>query len=110
MPGQNRREKPRFDARMFAELFQLPLKESKGRAIVVDISLTGIAVDTEADLDVGNEMDCHIEVPIRIKAKVVRRITSGQIKRYGLRFIGQSFLDKIIMRKLLKGSRTTKKI
>lgn len=107
--GNDRRRQERLDAQLFVEL-ESTHDGSRGRGVVVDVSLSGLALDTEVELVPNEVMGCHIEIPIYLKAKVVRMIMSGQMKRYGLEFIGQSFLDKFILKKLLKGSRRTKKI
>ena len=108
--GRERRKKERLHAKLFLEFFSIPLRENLGRGVVVDVSLSGMAIDTEVDLNINDELDCHIEFPLNVRAKVVRRITSGQIKRYGLRMLDQNFIDKLILKKVLKGSRSTRKI
>lgn len=108
--AKERRKQERLETNLFAELESLPLKENLGRAVVIDVSMSGFAVETEADLTPNNELGCHIEVPIYIRAKVVRSISQGQMKKYGLMFVGQSFLDKLVLKKMLKGRRQTKKI
>jgi hypothetical protein len=107
---KERRKQERFDAQLFVELDLAASKERIGRGVVVDVSLSGLAVDTEIDLKQGMEVGCHIEVPIYLKAKVMRTIVEGQLKRYGLKFTDQSILDKFILKKMLRGSRRTKKI
>lgn len=108
--GSERRKKERYDAQLFLELTNPVHQTSLGRGVVIDVSLTGMAVDSEADLDSDQEVDCHIEVPVKVRAKVVHRLIKGQIKRYGLRFVGQGFLDKIVLKRMLKGPRKTTKI
>lgn len=107
--GKERRRQERLDAHLFVE-FENKSEESRGRGVVVDVSLSGFAVDTEADLQENEVLGCHIEIPIFVKAKVIRTLVEGQMKRYGLRFEGQSFLDKIVLKKLLRGKRRTKKV
>jgi hypothetical protein len=110
MKTPERRRQARFEAKVFAELESLPQNNNLGRGVVLDVSIGGFAVETEADLSIGSDVGCYIEVPVYVRAKVVRSIVGGQIKKYGLRFAGQSFLDKMILRKILKGPRQTRKI
>ena len=95
---------------MFIDFENEVYKEDIGRGVVVDVSVSGFAVDTETEMDVGKDYLCHIEIPLNVRARVMRRITEGQMKRYGLKFIGQSFFEKWLLRKAIKGKRQTKKV
>ncbi|OVE76115.1 hypothetical protein BVX98_06450 [bacterium F11] len=108
--GRERRKTDRLESKFFLEIFKLPSKEKKGRGVVVDVSLTGMAIETEADLKPGDTLECHIEAPVRIKTKVVRHLIPGQVKTYGLKMVNLSLLDKLVIKKILKGSRLTRKI
>ena len=107
---KERRSTERLTSRLFVELESSTLNSSNGRGVVVDVSLSGLAIETEADLTPGEMINCHVEIPFQVKARVVGRLIPGQIKRYGLKFVGQSMIDKMLLKKLLKGSRQTKKI
>lgn len=108
--SNEKRRTPRLDAHLFAELAFLPSREPLGRAIVSDVSVSGVAVDTEAEFEVGDKVECRMEIPIVIQAKVVRVVPHGQVKRYGLMFVNQSFFDKIVLKKILKGPRKTRRV
>ena len=105
-----KRKAARLESQLFLEISDPKMSESLGRGVVVDFSLSGCAIDTEADLNIGADINCHIEIPIEISAKVVRRVLEGQIKRYGLKFLNQGFFDKMFLKKVMKGSRKTKKV
>jgi len=107
---ENKRKKARFDTNLFVEISSTTLREVLGRGVVTDVSLSGLAVDTEVVMDLERVFDLHIEVPLNIRARVVRILAPGGMKRYGLKFVGQGFLDRLLLRKLLKGSRATKKV
>ena len=109
MSNERRRQK-RFNANLFADLETLESGAGLGRGVVVDVSLSGLAVETETDLPEGTEVGCYVEVPFFLKARVMRRIADGQMKRYGLRFVGQGIVDKLLLRKLLKGKRRSRKV
>jgi hypothetical protein len=107
--GQERRRMTRLESNFFVE-FETSMQEVAGRGVVVDVSIAGLAVDTEAELNIGDVLLCHAEIPFTVKAKVVRQVKPGQMKRYGLQFVGQSFIEKLLLRKLLKGERKTRKV
>ena len=107
--GRERRRAERLDANLFAEI-ETQSGDRLGRAVVIDVSLSGIAVETEADLPIDGHVVCHIEIPIDLKALVVRSIGNSQVRRYGLRFQDQGFWDKLLFRRLLRGTRKTRKI
>jgi hypothetical protein len=108
--GAERRRTERMDSNLFVDFESLPLKEAIGRGVVVDVSLSGFGVETELDLGHETEYQCHIEIPLILRARVMRSEVKGQLKRYGLKFVGQGFIDKLIIKKLLKGRRSTRKV
>ncbi len=107
--ASDKRRQERFNANLFAELSSAS-GASYGRGVVVDVSLSGLAVETEGDLTLGEELECHIEMPLQFRVKVMRAVTEGQVKRYGLRFCDQSFFDKLLLKKILKGRRQSRKV
>jgi len=108
--GKNKRKFERHHSNLFIDLFSRSLLSKIGRGVMVDISLAGLAIETEADLKIGEEYECRIEFPISIRAKVVRVVQEGQIKQYGLRTIGQTLIDRFILRRLLKGRKITGRV
>jgi hypothetical protein len=109
MTDNNKRKQERFSANLFAELSSAS-GVAYGRAVVIDVSLSGVGVESEIDLTMGEELECHIEMPLQFRAKVVRRVMNGQVKHYGLLFTDQSFFDKLILKKILKGKRQSRKV
>jgi hypothetical protein len=107
--GKERRRAERLDANLFAEI-ETVSGTRLGRAVVTDVSLSGLAVESEADLPINGDVVCYIEVPVQLKARVVRSIGNTMVRRYGLHFEHQSFFDKLFFRRLLKGTRRTRKI
>jgi hypothetical protein len=109
-PTRNRRRRERLLANLFADLLEVPSQERLGRGVVVDVSLSGIGIETEADLPAGTNVDCLIEIPLKLRARVVRTIAGGQIKRYGLQLVGLNLWDKLVLKQVLKGSRKTSRL
>ncbi len=77
---------------------------------MVDVSLGGVALESESEFSPGDLVECMIEVPLVFQAKVVRFEMKGQIRRYGLKFVSQSIFDKLLLKKVLKGPRRTRKV
>ncbi len=110
MNGRERRRHERLGANLFIQ-FEHPLLDEKfGRGVIVDVSKSGFAVDTETDLSIDTEYTCHMEIPLTVKAKVVRQVIPGQMKRYGFKITNLGFWDKMVLRKSLKGHLKTRKI
>jgi len=108
---KERRRTERLASQLFITIIPRNVSdEFRGRGVVVDVSHLGLAVETEAELDMGEVYDCQVELPYPIQARVVRGYKTGVVKRYGLEIIGQGFMDKLVLKKLLKGRRRTKKI
>ncbi len=108
--GRERRRVARVDANLFAEV-ELASGEIIGRGVVTDVSLGGIALETEADIPVNSQVVCFIEIPLQLKATVVRRaISSDAVRQYGLKFDSPSIIEKFVIRRVLKGSRRTRKV
>jgi len=107
--GKERRRAERLDANLFAEI-ETSSGTRLGRAVVVDVSLTGLAVESEVELPIDGKVFCHIEIPVTIKATVVRSVGNTMVRRYGLRIEDQGFLDKFVLRRLLRGPRRSRKV
>jgi hypothetical protein len=110
MNGRERRRAERYGSNLFIQFENPVIDEIIGRGVVVDVSKSGFAVDTETDLMLDKEYKCHLELPLTVTAKVVRQVTPGQMKRYGFRIVGLGFWDKLLLRKSLKGYLSTKKV
>ena len=108
--SKERRRAQRLDANLFAEL-ETADGRGLGRGVVVDVSLTGLAVQTEADLSPNDAVICHVEIPLDLVADVVRVASrSAAVRTYGLRFKKTSLLEKFLIRRLLRGSLKTRKV
>jgi hypothetical protein len=109
--SKDRRKAPRFESRLFVN-FQGPNDggQSNGRGVMVDVSRLGFAIDTESELEPGVVYDCHVEMPFALRAKVVRLYSRGLLRRYGMEIVSPSIIDRLLLRKLLKGNRFSKKV
>ncbi|MBV9079885.1 MAG: PilZ domain-containing protein [Elusimicrobia bacterium] len=107
--ANERRRAQRLKANLFADL-ETADGTRLGRAVVTDVSVSGVAVESEAELPINSEIVCYVEVPIMFKAKVVRFIPNTTVRTFGLRIVGQSFWDRLVFRRVLKGPRSTRKV
>src|SRR5262252_8519916 len=107
--ASDRRRAQRMKANLFAEIESAD-GTRLGRAVVTDVSVSGVAVESEAELPINSEVVCYVEVPIMFKAKVVRSIPTSAVRTFGLRIVDQSFWDRLVFRRVLKGPRSTRKV
>ena len=105
-----RRRAERVAANLFVTMTTGVHKEKIGRGVVVDVSRGGFAVETEADIGLEQIVDCHIEVPLRFRAQVVRRTRPGQLIRYGLKLTEMGFMNRILFKRFLKDALQTRKV
>lgn len=103
--GQERRRAPRLDSNLFSNIRIPGQNELLGRGVVVDVSVSGFGLETELDLEINQSYEVDVEVPITFRAKVVRSLTPGQMKRYGIKMEGLGFFDKLLLKRLLKNKR-----
>jgi len=108
--AKERRRAERLDANLFAEI-DSPDGRVMGRAVVTDVSISGIGIETEGELPLNADVICHIEVPLNLRAFVVREKNStAAVHKYGLKFSGLTFVEKFLVRRILNGTRKTRKI
>ncbi|MFN0118712.1 MAG: PilZ domain-containing protein [Elusimicrobiota bacterium] len=106
---REKRKSIRKDSKLFVEISS-EFGEHIGRGVVQDVSLGGLGIFSEVDLENGREVICQVEIPLKIKGKVVTRLSQGQMKRYGLIIKDQGFLEKLFFRMLLKGPLHSRKV
>lgn len=107
---KERRRSERLTSNLFVDLESAQTDIVRGRGVVVDVSMNGFAVQTEAPLEINETVNCYVEVPVIFKAQVVRQVSAGQMKVYGLKIRGMGLLDKFLLKKVLQGPRKTKKV
>jgi hypothetical protein len=107
--GKERRRAKRVESNLFALVRNLGEEDASGRAVVVNASTRGFGIETELDLETEKEYEFDIEVPLTFRAKVVRSLTPGQMKRYGVQVTGLGFFGRLLLNRLLKGNLKTVK-
>src|SRR5258706_11151840 len=91
-----KRRAERISSKLFVNIRAGTDKSLVGRGVVIDVSAIGLAIETEGSLNVGETYECNVEIPLRLKAKVVRTLHSCHMKRYGMELMGQNFIDKLL--------------
>ena len=81
-----------------------------GRGVVTDLSSTGLAVDSEADLTLEQQYLVCLEIPFELKARLKRSVNTGKVRRFGFRIEGLSWWEKFLFKRMLKGQLETSKI
>lgn len=105
-----KRRHQRVNTNLFIKINHPAFQDGTNRGVAVDLSFSGFAIETEADIAINEVLDCEIEIPFSIKGKVVRRVGGGQMAKYGVRFEGLGFFDKLFLKRVLKGRKRTNKI
>jgi len=108
--SKERRRQQRFGANMFADFTSVGYSDPLGRGVVMDVSVGGLAVETEAELPLGGEVYCHIEIPFQVRVRVVSQHTSGQRRRFGLQFLDMGILDRLLLKRAMRRGLFTKKV
>ncbi|OGS27471.1 MAG: hypothetical protein A2297_07750 [Elusimicrobia bacterium RIFOXYB2_FULL_48_7] len=95
-----KRKHLRADSDILVDIFSADAIVNRGRGCVVNISLGGIAIETESALDLGHELLIDMKLPggtrpIEIHAKVVRQQNMGNLFHYGLKYTRLGLLQRI---------------
>ncbi|OGS22962.1 MAG: hypothetical protein A2252_07755 [Elusimicrobia bacterium RIFOXYA2_FULL_39_19] len=99
MPG---RKHKRFFTDILVDLFTPDALTNKGRGVIIDMSITGMAIETESLLDVETELLVYIRLPNhksghQFFAEIVRMQDFGNLHRYGLNYTRISLAEKIML-------------
>ncbi|MFH2070252.1 MAG: PilZ domain-containing protein [Elusimicrobiota bacterium] len=76
---------------------------NKGRGCIVNLSLGGMAVESEAEFDKGDELFIVVNLPgakkpVEFYADVLHKEKMGNVNHYGLKYVKMKFLQKLRMR------------
>jgi len=85
---------------ILVDLFSADALMNTGRGCIVNISLGGIAIETESSFELDRELLVYAklpntEKPLEIHAKVVRQQNLGNIRRYGLKYTKVTAVERI---------------
>jgi len=112
------RKSKRVSSAILIDIFETTSAVPKGRGCIVDLSIGGLALESEASLPIGDELFLRIYVhdsndaaPVEFYAQVMRFQEFGNIYHYGLKFTRLGFFDKFKLRKninrLIAGAKKT---
>ena len=96
-----KRKAKRLPTTVMAEVYDADSFEVIGKACVFDMSKTGIAFETNLNLDGKKKYFIRIKVPMEIVGEVVRTEEHDKIFRYGMKFQKLIMSDAIKMRKVI---------
>ncbi|MEW6041002.1 MAG: PilZ domain-containing protein [Elusimicrobiota bacterium] len=100
----------RISSSILIDLYERGSVVPKGRGCIVDISLGGLAVETEASIAIGDELFVRIFLhekegkefePIEMYATVMRFQQVGNLYHYGLKYSRMGIIRKFKIRKSL---------
>ena len=98
-----KRKYDRIPATILAELYPIGSIVSQGRGCVVNLSLGGVAIETETSFAVGTELDLVINLPLQMTGRIVRsEKVEGNFNRYGIEFTKSNLLDRLRIRRYIR--------
>ncbi len=104
-----RRKYPRIPVTILVDLFTPDSSVKKARACIVNISLGGMAIETEAKLELNSEILTRINLLsneqhtiLNVFAIVVREQNLGNLYHYGLKYTRMNFFEKFKLRNFIK--------
>jgi len=104
-----KRKYVRIPVTILVDLFTPDSQIKKGRACIVDLSLGGMAIETEAELELNSEIFLRINLPsdgkstmLDVFANVIRQQQIGNLYHYGIRYTRMNIFEKIKLRNFIK--------
>ncbi|MFN3966538.1 MAG: PilZ domain-containing protein [Endomicrobiia bacterium] len=105
----NRRKYIRIPVTILVDLYPSDSLAKKGRGCIVDLSLGGMAIETEAELELNSEIFMRINLPtdggqtiFDVFANVIRKQDMGNIFHYGVKYTRINFFEKLKLRSFIK--------
>lgn len=95
----------RLPSSILIDLYETNSTVPKGRGCIVDVSLGGMAIETEASLPIGDELFLRIFIhqqnsaPLELYANVMRVQQVDNLFHYGLRYTRLGFFGKFKLRR-----------
>lgn len=104
-PGPKKRKYVRIPVVILVDIYSPGSLIPKGRGCVINLSLGGIAIETETDIDVGSEIYLKLklgEETYDIFGKILRKQLSGNLFQYGVIYTKLNIFEKFKFKKRLK--------
>jgi len=104
-----KRKYVRIPVTILVDLYPPDSSVKKGRGCIVNLSLGGMAIETEAELELNSEIFLRINLPsdgksaiLDVFANVIRQQQIGNLYHYGLRYTRINFFEKLRLRSFIK--------
>lgn len=99
-----RRRAVRIPVNMIVELITSKGITDRGIARLKDISIGGMAIESELKLWKGSTIFLSMHIPVMVRGKVVYENPTdvSGVRRYGIKFESLGFLEKINLKRFIK--------
>lgn len=102
---QRKRKYERASALVLLDVDSLGEQEKSGRAVIVDISVGGVAFESVTEFSVGEDVILRYIMPghdVYVLGGVIKRVEDrGVVYAYGVEFALMSFFEKRKLKKLI---------
>jgi len=100
-----RRRFKRVGVSIFIDVFVQGDLKTRGRGVISDLSLGGMALETKEDLGIGNVLILRFNLDannlIDLKGKIVRKEKQPALIKYGIQFIKIGFFVKLKLKNFI---------
>ncbi|MBI4248034.1 MAG: PilZ domain-containing protein [Elusimicrobia bacterium] len=83
---REKRQFPRFPVALTFDAHNLGAPLTKCKAVITDLSVSGMAFESDAVLEEGTALHLTVKIPFEIRGLVRHISKRGNLHRYGLRF------------------------
>lgn len=87
---------------MMLDVYKNGKLENSWRGCGLNLSLKGIAIETEGEFEKNDDILIKISIPIDVQGKIVWVKKEGQLYKYGIKFSKIGFFEKMQVKKYIK--------
>ena len=106
---KERRRYPRISTSILINLLDSENKTPKCQGCIRNLSLGGVALESDTKLTVGTNLLLRINIPIEVLGKIVWIEQYGKSYKYGIKFKKISLFDKLKLKKYIETKLKTQK-
>lgn len=97
-----RRKAVRVPINIILDVYKNGVLEESYRGCGLNLSIKGIAIETDGVFEKNDIVLLRINIPIDVKGRIVWVKKEGKISRYGIKFEKLGFFEKIQVKKYIK--------
>ena len=106
MPVKAQRKHLRIPIVILVDLYLASIMVKRGRGCIVNMSLGGMAIESETEFEKGDELFIVVNLPgakkpVEFYANILHEEKAGNINHYGLKYVRMKFLQKLKMRNFI---------